>query len=93
MNEVDLYEPVCTWLERVLKEHYKRMNVRVFDSHNVKLSRLITDLCLQSLFPQFNAWDVKVDITGIISNAKKGYLALVECKINQSECLIKIKKV
>lgn len=83
MNEIELYEPVRNWLEKILKEYYKRMNVRVFDSHNMKLSRLIIDLGIQNLFPQFNAWDVKVDVTGIISNTKRGYLALVECKIKQ----------
>ncbi|OHB63949.1 MAG: hypothetical protein A2168_08920 [Planctomycetes bacterium RBG_13_50_24] len=83
MNEVDLYEPVRAWLERVLKARFKRMNVRTYDSHKTNLSRLIQDLGLQSLFPQFNAWDVKVDVTGIVSNAKIGYIALVECKIKQ----------
>ena len=83
MNEAELYEPVRAWLETILKDHYKRMNVRVFDSHNLRLSRLITDLGFQSLFPQFNAWDVMVDVTGIVSNDKKGYLALVECKTKQ----------
>ena len=83
MNELELYEPVCTWLERVLRERYKRMRIRVFDTHKIKLSRLINDLGLQSLFPKFNAWDVKVDITGIASNEKHGYLALVECKVKQ----------
>jgi len=83
LNEVELYEPARTWLERILREHYKRMTVRAFDSHKIKLSRLISDLGLQSLFPEFNAWDVKVDITGVISNEKKGYIALVECKVKQ----------
>jgi hypothetical protein len=59
------------------------MRVKVFDSHSVKLSRLISDLGLQNLFPQFNAWDVKVDVTGIVSSQTKGYLALIECKIKQ----------
>jgi len=83
LNEVELYEPVRTWLERILRERYKRMRIRVFDTHKVKLSRLINDLGLHNLFPQFNAWDVKVDITGIASNEKHGYLALVECKVKQ----------
>ena len=59
------------------------MNVRVFDSHNATLSRRINELGLQSLFPQFNAWDVKVDVTGIVWNLKVGHIALVECKIKQ----------
>ena len=83
MNELALYEPVRTWLERILKEHYRRMHVRVFDSHSARLSKLISDLGLQKLFPQFNAWDVKVDVTGVISDEQKGYLALVECKIKR----------
>ena len=80
---MDLYEPVLAWLERVLKARYKRMNVRTYDSHNIKLSRLISDSGLQRLFPQFNAWDIKVDVTGVVTNAKIGYIALVECKIKQ----------
>lgn len=80
MSEAQLYEPVCTWLKQTLSQKYKRMNVRVFDSHKIKLSRLINDLRLQSLFPQYNAWDVKVDVTGVISSKNKGHLALVECK-------------
>lgn len=80
MNEAILYEPVRFWLEKTLKGRYKRMQVRAFDSHKIKLSRLISDLGLQNLFPQFNAWDVKVDVTGIVSNKTKSYLALVECK-------------
>jgi len=83
LNELALYEPVCTWLGRILREHYRRMHVRVFDSHSVKLSKLINDLGLQRLFPQFNAWDVKVDVTGVISDEQKGYLALVECKVKR----------
>ena len=83
MSEAEFYRPVRAWLERVLRDKYKRMNIQVFDSHNVKLSRLIADLGLQRCFPQFNAWDVKVDVTGVVSSGQTGYLALVECKANQ----------
>ena len=83
MIELDLYEPVRLWLKKVLKGRYRRMNVRVFDSHNIRLSRLINDLGFQNQFPQFNAWDVRVDVTGIVSNGKVGYIAFVECKIKQ----------
>ena len=83
MSEADLYKPVRTWLERVLKQKYKRMNVRVFDSHSIKLAKLISELGLQRSFPEFNAWDVKVDVTGVISNGRIGQLALVECKTKQ----------
>jgi hypothetical protein len=59
------------------------MDVRVIDSHNVKLSKLIAKLGVQKLFPQFNAWDVKIDVTGVVFDDKTGHLALVECKADQ----------
>ena len=83
MSEVDLYEPVRRWLERRLKAKYRRMDVQVFDSHSKRLSRIVSDLGLQSVFPQSNAWDVKVDVTGVVSDGKHGHIALVECKAKQ----------
>jgi hypothetical protein len=83
LREHDLYEPVRLWLEHILRQRFKRMDVRVIDSHNVQLSKLIAKLGVQKLFPQFNAWDVKIDVTGIVFNDKTGYLALVECKADQ----------
>lgn len=83
MKKQEMYEPVRVWLERILRPNCKQMNVRVYDSHNIKLSRLIDDLGLQRLFPQFNAWDVKVDITAVISNEKSGCLALSDIKVKQ----------
>ena len=83
MSEAELYEPVQGWLERVLRAKYRRMKVHVFDSHNIKLSRLISDIGLQRCFREFNAWDVKVDVTGVVSDGRVGHLALVECKAKQ----------
>jgi len=59
------------------------MEVQVFDSHSIRLSRLISDIGLQRCFREFNAWDVKVDVTGVVSDGKTGHLALVECKTKQ----------
>ena len=83
MKEYDLYEPVCLWLNHILIQRFKRMQVRVIDSHKIKLSKLISGLGFQRLFPQFNAWDVKIDVTGVVTDGKTGHLALVECKANQ----------
>lgn len=83
MKEYDLYEPVRLWLERILSQRFKRMEVRVIDSHKVKLSKLIAELGVQKFLPQFNAWDVKIDVTGVVTDGKTSHLALVECKANQ----------
>lgn len=83
MKENELYEGVQAWLDQFLRGRYRGKNVRVFDSHKVELSRLIADQGLQPLFPEFNAWDVKVDVTGLVSDGKAARIALVECKIKQ----------
>jgi hypothetical protein len=83
LKEYDLYEPIRLWLNNILIQQFKRMQVQVIDSHKIKLSKLISELGFQRLFPQFNAWDVKIDITGIVSDGKTGHIALVECKANQ----------
>jgi hypothetical protein len=83
LKESDLYKPVADWLYKLLKQRYKRMEVRVFDTHKMRLSRLIGNLGLQEFFPQFNAWDIKVDVTGLVKDDKSGCLVFVECKINR----------
>lgn len=83
MKKQEMYEPVRVWFERFLKTNCKHMNVSVFDSHNIKLSRLIDDLGLQRLFPQFNAWDVEVDITAVISNEQSECLALADINVKR----------
>lgn len=80
MSEADLYVPVCKWLEERLKARYRKMDVQVFDSHSTRLSRIIGGLGLERVFPEFNAWDVKVDVTGVVSDGEVGHIALVECK-------------
>ena len=82
IKESSLYEPVQRWLMTRLKEKFKRQraDVYTFDSHKTNLSTLIQQQGLQNHFPQFSAWDIKVDITGIIIKPKSADLVFMECK-------------
>ena len=81
MKKQDMREHVRIWLERILTEHYRHMKVQVFDSHKTKLYKLISNLGLQKFFPQFNSWDMKVDITVFTVNKDNAYIALSGLKL------------
>ena len=81
-NEKSLYEPVRKWFETLLRSKYRHKQVKVYDSHNISLAKLIQKLGLQKVFPQFIAWDIKVDITAFILSKHSVELGFVECKIS-----------
>jgi len=81
MNETALYPDVAKWLKRYLKDRHPHSSVVAYDTHKINLSKLILDKNIQAYFPQFNAFDIKVDITGLIASAKSVHMAFVECKI------------
>jgi len=58
-------------------------SVDVRDTHNVYLSKFLTDHGIANLFSDSSTYEIKVDITGIIRQ-KRGtaQLAFVECKVN-----------
>jgi len=68
---------VASWLNRILTDRYKSMKIYTIESHNTRLSNLIEEFGLESLFPEYKAWDVKVDVTGIIQGKNEAYLALI----------------
>lgn len=69
---------IATWLNRVLAEGCKSTRVRTIESGDTLLSRLITDLHLKKVFPESEAWDVKVDVIGIVEGKHKADLALID---------------
>jgi len=82
IKEKDIYPEIRIWLEDFLKNRHRRSKIEVVDSHKIKLSHLIFDLGYSRYFPQYNVFDIKVDITGFIKTKEKTLLAFIECKIN-----------
>ena len=80
-NEKDLYPLVKKWLRKFLKDRHRRSKVETYDTHNVSVSKFLLDKKLQTYFTELSAYDIKVDVTGIIISKKAAKLAFVECKI------------
>jgi len=81
MNEAKLYPDVVRWLERYLKGRHSHSEVQAFDTHKTRLSKLIFGQNIQDYFPEYNAFDIKVDVIAIIKTRGKIKLAFVECKV------------
>ena len=79
-HEEELYPYVIEWLRKFLKGRHRNSDVDVYDTHKINLSKFLQNNELQNYFPEFSAFDIKVDITGIIKSKKSVKLAFVECK-------------
>ncbi len=80
-KEEELYGSVTLWLSRYLKGLNPRSEVSTYDTHSIQLSSLIVAQGLQSAFPDYSAYEIKVDVTGLIVAGSAVKLAFVECKI------------
>jgi hypothetical protein len=78
--EFALYEPIIRWLTSLLNSRFPRSTISVHDTHSITLSTMIYRSGLQKRFPGYQAFDIKVDITGFISTKTRVDLALVEVK-------------
>jgi hypothetical protein len=84
MNEEALYPQIIDWLQRELSQTFPRARVEVEDTHGVYLSAWVARKGLTGLFPEHTAWDIKVDITGVIHSRSAVNLVLTECKTGPS---------
>jgi hypothetical protein len=75
-----MYPEVCTWLQGALKARFPRSKVKIADTSRVTLSRYLEQEGLEDLFPDYQTFEINVDVTGIVKN-KKPRLTFVECKL------------
>jgi len=80
MKEQDLYADVSVWLKRRLESLFPRSEVRVFDTSRFKLSSFLEREGLQKAFAGSEAFEIEVDVTGVLRYRNKMEMAFVECK-------------
>lgn len=80
-NEKEMYEPVRLWLDRFLKDKFRRSEVKTFV---VATSSLVATIRKENIPIRFakhwQTWDVYVDVVGFVIQKSKVEIALVECK-------------
>lgn len=80
MRERDMYASVVSWLEARLKWHYSGATIRVLDTSQEQLTRVIQREKVVGLPADWVSWDIQVDITGFIITSDQTRIIFVECK-------------
>lgn len=79
--EIKLYPRVAEWLRRYLQDRFKKANVVAHDTHKVELSAFLRSEKLHSLVGGYDAYEIQVDVTGIVRSGDSVRFAFVECKV------------
>ena len=78
MQEKDLYEPMCYWLEQYLKDNYKGYEIIVADTSTERLDKALEKYGIVK--EQANGVDIQIDVLGIARKAGKVKLFFIEAK-------------
>ena len=79
--ETGLYPEVASWLDRYLRGRYPKATVAAHDTHSMELSAFLRRENLHAPFKDYDAYEIQVDVTGIVKTPDSIRLAFVECKI------------
>lgn len=75
-----MYPEVCAWLQSTLQSRFPKSGIVVADTSQITLSSYLEREGLSTLFPDYQTYEINVDVTGIVKG-KTSHLAFVECKL------------
>jgi len=78
-----MYPDVCAWFKRILKTRFKEANICVEDTSRQILSKWLVKKGFHKFFPEYQTYEIEVDVTGVIKGFNEAYLGLIECKLNK----------
>lgn len=79
--ESALYPGVTVWLACYLKGRYPKCHMLARDTHRMELSAFLRRERLHHEFKDYDAYEIQVDVTGIVWTRDPIRLAFVECKV------------
>jgi hypothetical protein len=80
-REFELYPQVAAWLIQHLKASHPKARVTAYDTHLTDLSGFLRKQKLHQVFKDYDAYEIQVDVTGIVETREAARLAFVECKV------------
>ena len=78
--EVELYEPMRSWLQTHLAEVNPHAQVVTVDSHAQTLDVVLEKLDAISEYPQVVGLDIQIDVLGIVKQTGRTTLTFIEAK-------------
>jgi hypothetical protein len=81
-KEKEMYPHVCSWLEKVLRNKFKKAKILVAETSRKVLSKWLFEKGCHKCLKDYSTYEIEVDITGIIES-EKTELVFVECKLNK----------
>lgn len=82
--EREMYPDIVVWLDRYIRERFRKQKVKTTDSSRIRTSSVLQQEQLApSNKPDHASYDIRVDVTSVISSGDHVELAFVECKLKQ----------
>ncbi|MBC8491425.1 MAG: hypothetical protein H8D42_02595 [Candidatus Marinimicrobia bacterium] len=81
-SEIKLYPVITVWLKNYLLSKYKNAEISVFDTHKTNLSKFLQIKSLHRKFSEFDTFEIKTDITAVLTIKERTELVFVEVKSN-----------
>lgn len=78
MREEELYEPMRLWLERYIKDKYKRYEIIALDSHAERLDRVLAKYDV--VIEMANGVDIQIDVLAIAKKEAEVKVFFIEAK-------------
>ena len=82
-REKQMYPDVMEWLKHKLRGTFHHAKIETYDTSAITLYRFLETNGLEGFFPEYQSYDIRVDVTGIVQTKRKAHLVFVECKLKQ----------
>lgn len=82
-RESDIYPDVARWLKFFLGERNLRAEIETFAVDKIVLSSFLQQKGFHVFFPEYQSFEIEIDVLGIIKFKERADLVFVECKLKQ----------
>lgn len=78
-----MYPDVCAWFKRILKEKFKDAEICVEDTSKKVLSKWLVEKGFHNFFPDYQTYEIEVDVSGMVEKTDEAHLGFIECKLGR----------